>query len=72
MFRCRTCIYTELLFLNMPKSKKAKKKQIDLASFEIKHDVVIPPFKIQNVVSTFSLGVSGGITTIYSVKISLC
>lgn len=43
----------------MPKSKKAKKKQIDLASLEIKCDVEIPPFKIQNVVSTFSLGVSG-------------
>jgi transcription initiation factor TFIID TATA-box-binding protein len=45
----------------MPKSKKKKKKkqQIDLASLDIETKLVIPPFKLQNVVSTFSLGVSG-------------
>lgn len=45
----------------MPKTKKKKKKkkQIDLASIDIKSKVKIPPYKLQNVVSTFSLGVSG-------------
>ena len=46
----------------MPKTKKKRKKkkqQIDLASLDIKSKRVIPPFKLQNVVSTFSLGVSG-------------
>ncbi len=40
-------------------SKKAKKKQIDFSTLAVDANVVIPPFHLQNVVSTFSLGVCG-------------
>ena len=43
----------------MPKVKKKKKENIDLAALDVKSSVVIPPYQLQNVVSTFSLGVTG-------------
>ena len=47
----------------MPKTNKRKKRkkknQIDLTTFGVKKNIEIPPFQLQNVVSTFSLGVSG-------------
>lgn len=45
----------------MPKTKKKKKKKEKLDLSQLKGAIVdeIPPYKLQNVVSTFSLGVSG-------------
>lgn len=43
----------------MPKSKKKKKAKLDFSALKEGRKVVVPPFKLQNVVSTFSLGVSG-------------
>lgn len=42
-----------------PKKKKKKKEKLDIGQFKVDSKHVIPPFKLQNVVSTFSLGVSG-------------
>ena len=45
----------------MPKTKKKKKQKLDFST--LKHggtaDIKVPPYHLQNVVSTFSLGVSG-------------
>ena len=41
------------------KKKKPKKKQLDLTKLKVSDTNVIPPFHLQNVVSTFSLGVTG-------------
>lgn len=44
----------------MPKTKKAKKKNLDFKTLgQNNANVEVPPFHLQNVVSTFSLGVTG-------------
>jgi transcription initiation factor TFIID TATA-box-binding protein len=43
----------------MPKTKKKKKAKLDFNALKTLNEVAVPPFKLQNVVSTFSLGVSG-------------
>tara|TARA_B100000214_G_C23973890_1_gene631712 strand:+ start:1772 stop:2461 length:690 start_codon:yes stop_codon:yes gene_type:complete len=44
----------------MPKTKKAKKKNLDFKTLgQNNASVKVPPFHLQNVVSTFCLGVSG-------------
>lgn len=40
-------------------SKKPKKQKFDLSTLKSNENVHIPPFELQNVVSTFSLGVTG-------------
>lgn len=44
----------------MPKTKKKKKKKLDFSTLQCGSNTVkVPPYTLQNVVSTFSLGVSG-------------
>lgn len=42
-----------------PVVKKPKKKKLELSKFSVDSTHDIPPFRLQNVVSTFSLGVTG-------------
>ena len=46
---------------NKPRKSKKKKEKFDLSTLNSSGSVelVVPPFKLQNVVSTFSLGVTG-------------
>ena len=63
LVRSRCVVYISVrIDFKMPKAnpkKKKKKENLDLTTLKVNESVEVPPFHLQNVVSTFSLGVSG-------------